>query len=107
MNTPDFTSTTIADSLNILEKIARKPFHPVSRSAIQAFLEAVKAPGSLIKVTCKVDDVSEFLYQVLGCDPDFTHIDHRGSVDQKSKPGPPVLEFKNGSGIEIVLAPKG
>ncbi len=79
-------------------------FDPITRSAVTAFFEAELNPGSLVRVTCRVEDVGDFVGQLIGCDPGLEKIDYESNRHGAKPPGGPViLEFRNGSGIEIAL----
>ncbi len=79
-------------------------FNPVTRAAAMAFLEAEMNPGSLVRVTCKAADIGDFVGQLIGCDPSLERIDYESNrIGAKLHACPVILEFRNGSGIEITL----
>src|SRR6478736_952795 len=80
----------------------------VTKAVITAYMEAVLHPESLVRVTVQEDDVIQLFDELSFSDRGRGAIDWTKTVHADHIDGNPlsttwaVIEFKNGSGIELV-----
>ena len=87
---------------HLIERLKNK-VEPSANAVTKSMIEAVVNPGSLIRITCSsVDELSRVCFMLSHAAVD-RNLHREKETVSNSKDGWPVIELRNGSGIEVAI----